>query len=71
MYTAREGPARHSIYVDVACGTAKVKERDYDKAVSLDQIGIVVEMVDDTQRTQLRDLFAKHQVIDVFEETVK
>ncbi|MCK5165999.1 MAG: DUF3341 domain-containing protein [Rhodospirillaceae bacterium] len=42
----------------------------YDRAVSLDQIGIVIEMVDDTQRQQIRDLFAKHRVIDVFEETV-
>ncbi len=42
----------------------------YDKAVSLDQIGIVVEMIDDTQRSQIRDLFAKHKVIDIFEETV-
>lgn len=43
----------------------------YDKAVSLDQIGIVIEMVDDTQRQQVRDLFAKHKVIDVFEETIQ
>ena len=42
----------------------------YDKAVSLDQIGIVIEMLDDTQRSQVRDLFAKHKVIDIFEETV-
>lgn len=43
----------------------------YDKAVSLDQIGIVIEKVDDTQRQQIHDLFAKHRVIDVFEETVQ
>ncbi|MCK5444648.1 MAG: DUF3341 domain-containing protein, partial [Rhodospirillaceae bacterium] len=41
----------------------------YDKAVSLDQIGIVIEKVDDIQREQVRALFAKHRVIDVFEET--
>ncbi|MDH5488306.1 MAG: DUF3341 domain-containing protein [Rhodospirillaceae bacterium] len=43
----------------------------YDHAVSLDQIGIVVERVDDTQRQQVRDLFAKHRVIDIFEENAQ
>ena len=43
----------------------------YDKAVSLDQIGIVIEMIDDDQRDNMRQLFASHKVIDVFEEKVE
>lgn len=42
----------------------------YNTSVSLDQIGIVIEMIDDEQRESVRKLFARHKVIDVFEEQV-
>lgn len=41
----------------------------YDTAISVDQIGIVIEVTDD-QHQPLKDLFAKHSVIEVREEAL-
>jgi len=41
----------------------------YDTAISVDQIGIVIE-VTDAQMQPLQDLFAKHNVIEVYEEAL-
>lgn len=41
----------------------------YDAAISVDQIGIVIEVTDD-QMQPLRDLFARHNVIEVREEAL-
>ena len=41
----------------------------YDTAISVDQIGIVIE-VTDKQMQPLTDLFAKHNVIEVHEEAL-
>jgi len=42
----------------------------YDTAISVDQIGIVLEVADD-QLQPLKDLFTKHNVIEVHEEALK
>ena len=41
----------------------------YDTAISVDQIGIVIE-VSQEQEQPLRELFSKHNVIEVHEETL-
>lgn len=41
----------------------------YDTAISVDQIGIVIEVTDD-QMQPLRDLFTRHNVIEVREEAL-
>lgn len=41
----------------------------YDTAISVDQIGIVIE-VTDTQMSPLQELFATHNVIEVHEEAL-
>jgi len=42
----------------------------YDTAITVDQIGIVIEVADE-QEQPLKDLFTKHNVIEVHEETLK
>ncbi|PHS74312.1 MAG: hypothetical protein COB59_12185 [Rhodospirillaceae bacterium] len=41
----------------------------YDKSISLDQIGIVIEVAD-TEFQPLKDIFKKHNVIEVHEESL-
>jgi len=41
----------------------------YDTAITVDQIGIVIEVADE-QASPLKDLFAKHNVLEVREEAL-
>ena len=41
----------------------------YDTAITVDQIGIVIE-VTDAQALTLKDVFTKHKVLEVHEEAI-
>jgi len=45
------------------------REGLYDAAVTVDQIGIVIEVTDDTFQP-MKDLFKKHKVLEVHEESL-
>lgn len=60
-----------SVLVGFIIGARLMRKAEglYDTAISVDQIGIVIE-VTDAQMQPLKDLFAKHNVIEVHEEAL-
>ena len=60
-----------STLVGFIIGAKLMRKRDglYDTAITVDQIGIVIEVADE-QEQPLKDLFTKHNVIEVHEETL-
>ena len=54
----------------VLSGLFKKRSRLYSEKVSLDQVGLMVE-VDDSIAEPLRELFKRHKVLEIREEVVK